>query len=95
MQVYSSGRHNHELNVVEYNSKFYALENKKLWVLKHVKVVLPTLRITGNVKVCMDDIMFHSFPSDNIRSVDIVMKGMKHSEEEKFMLKYINKIRKV
>ena len=94
MQVYSSGRHNHELNVVEYNSKFYALENRKLWVLKQVEVVLGPLRINGKVKVCMDKIMFRSFASDNIRSVDIVMKGMEHSEEEKFMLEYIKKMRK-
>ena len=94
MQVYSSGRRNHELNVVEYNSKFYALQNEKLWVLKQVEVVLGPLKINGNVKVCMDDIMFHSFASDNIRSVDIIMTGIEHTEEEKFMLEYIKKMRK-
>ncbi|XP_078333268.1 uncharacterized protein LOC144625593 [Crassostrea virginica] len=95
MQVYSSGRHNHELNVVEYNGKFYALQNEKLWVLKQVEVVLGPLKVTGNVKVCMDDIMFHSFASDNIRSVDIIMTGIEHTEEEKFMLEYIKKNKEI
>lgn len=38
IDVYSSKYCIPELNVVEYDCKFYALENKKLWVLKNAEV---------------------------------------------------------
>lgn len=54
IDVYSSKCCIHELNVVEYDCKFYALENKKLWVLKNADVVMGPLTVTGNVKISMD-----------------------------------------
>lgn len=91
IDVYSSKNCVPEINVVEFDCKFYALENKKLWVLKNAEVVMGPLTVTGNVKICMDYIMFHSFTSDNIREVDIEMDIARHTVEERFMLEYIRR----
>lgn len=79
----------YEFNVVEYDCKFYVLENKKFWVLKNVDVVMGLLIVIGNVKISMDYIMFYSFIFDNIRDVDIKMDLIRYIMEERFMLEYI------
>lgn len=91
IEKYSSKTTIQELNVIEYNCKYYALENQKLWILKNAEVARGPLTVTGNVKISMDYIMFHSFTSDNIREVDIKMERAMHTVEERFMLEYIRR----
>lgn len=93
IKVYSSETTSHEISVIEHNCKYYALENKKLWILKNAKVARRPLTVTGNVKISMDYIMFHSFTSDNIRDVDIKMDITTHTTEERFMLEYIRRVK--
>lgn len=93
IKVYSSETTSHEISVIEHNCKYYALENKKLWILKNAKVARRPLTVTGNVKISMDYIMFHSFTSDNIRDVDIKMDITRHTTEERFMLEYIRRMK--
>lgn len=79
----------YEISVIEYNCKYYVLENKKFWILKNVEVVRGLLIVMGNVKISMDYIMFNSFIFDNIRDVDIKMDLIRYIMEERFMLEYI------
>lgn len=91
IKVFSFETASHELSVIEHNGKYYALENKKLWILKNAEIARGPLTVTGNVKISMDYIMFHSFTSDNIREVDIKMEIARHTVEERFMLEYIRR----
>lgn len=36
----------HELNVMEYNGKYYTLKNEKLWILKTAEIARGPLKVT-------------------------------------------------
>lgn len=72
--MYSSETIFHDLSAVEYNYKFHTctlenLKKKPLWIVKNPEVVIRPLTLTGNLKICMDYIMFHKFTVDNTRNV--------------------------
>ncbi|XP_048766617.2 uncharacterized protein LOC125673824 [Ostrea edulis] len=71
VEICTGGIRDHELSVMEFENKYYSLENEKLWILKRAQTVLGNLNITGNLKISMDFILFHSFTRKDIRIVDI------------------------
>jgi hypothetical protein len=91
VEIFTDGARDHELCVMEFENQYYSLENEKLWVLKHAEKVLGKLNITGNVKISMDYILFHSFTAKDIRQVDIISYRAAHTDEERFMLEYIKR----
>lgn len=93
VEIFSGGIRAHELSVMEFENKYYTLENEKLWVLKHAEKVLGKLSVTGNVKISMDYIMFHSFTTKGVENVKInwSIDVHVHTDKERFMLAYIQR----
>lgn len=93
VEIFSGGIRDHELSVMEFENKYYTLENEKLWVLKHAEKVLGKLSVTGNVKISMDYIMFHSFTTKGVENVKInwSIDVHVHTDKERFMLAYIQR----
>jgi hypothetical protein len=94
VEVFKVGIRDHELCVMEFENKYYTLENERLWILKHAEKVLGKLNIIGNIKISMDHLLFHSFTAKDITNVDINLTHDIHTDEEKFMLEYIQRLDK-
>jgi hypothetical protein len=94
VEVFTDEIRDHELCVMEFENKYYTLENKKLWVLRHAEKVLGKLNIIGNVKISMDHLLFYSFTAKDITNVDMNLTRDIHTNEERFMLQYIQRLDK-
>lgn len=79
-------KHPEALNVVKYERKFYALENRKLWLCKQVSKIEKRLKkITVHVKMNMDYNMFRYFTANGYETVKIKKTQSYTDVEETFL----------
>lgn len=72
IEVYSSEPIIYNLNVIGYKCKFYILENGN-FKFKECRGYKRTTSCDKKRKICMGNIMFHSFTVHNIRRVDVIL----------------------
>lgn len=80
------------IRVVEFDKKYYALDNEILWIAKEIQKMKYPLQVSVEVKIEMDPPLFRGFISGNIQEVSIQQTTFSHTNEELFIFECMKKI---
>lgn len=83
----------HNIRVLKFERKYYALDNEILWIAKETQRVKCSLQISAEleVKIEMDPLLFQGFMSEKIQEVAIQQTTFSHTNEELFIFECLKR----